>query len=238
MIQTLITAAKDSRPLFYAAGFGKPKSLVKWDGREVLLRSMDSYVADPYACWVAVNAEEDRDWDLSGKIYENFPAARVIPIPSGVKGALASALLAMAEVAPDEPLVVAAGDSMLQGGVAKHIQQFIANGSDAGTIAFPSTSPRWSYLSVCESAQVRQVAEKRVIGSLATTGVFYFRRADDFYDAATWCLVNNASHDGMYYVSSTLNYMISQSKRVHHLTVPSARYRSWSLPIDFSAQSE
>lgn len=237
-IQTIITAAKDSRPLFLSSGFGRPRSLVHWKGREVLLRAMDSFVLDTNACWVAVNSDEDREWQLSDRINEEFPTARVIAVPSGAKGALVSALIAMNGVDLDRPLVVAAGDSMLEGGLRPHIDQFLADGTDGGTIAFASTNPRWSYLSVGKDGAIRQVAEKQVIGPFATTGVFFFRRAEDFLAAATWCLVNNASHNGNYFVSSTLNYMVSQGKRVHFLNIPRERYRSWSLPIDFTMQSE
>lgn len=238
VVQTLITAAKDSRSLFIAAGFGSPKSLVNWNGREVLLRAMDSYVLDDSACWVAVNADEDREWNLSSKIRGDYPSARVAAVSSRAQGALASALLVMEGIDLGLPLVVSAGDSMIEGGIRAHVKQLIDMDSDAGAIAFPSSNPRWSYLSVGDRGEVRQVEEKRVIGPLATTGVFYFRRASDFLDAATWCLVNNASHNGAYFVSSTLNYMVSQGRRVHHVSIPRHEYRSWSLPIDFTTQSE
>lgn len=238
VIQTLITAAKDSRSLFLASGFGGPKGLVQWNGREILLRAMDSFVLEETLCWVAINADEDHEWDLAGKIHEHYPSARVTPVSSKAQGALASALMAMEGVDLQAPLVVAAGDSMIEGGIGTHIERLIEANADAGTITFPSSNPRWSYLSVGDQGAVRQVAEKSVIGPLATSGVFYFGRASDFLDAATWCLVNNASHNGMYFVSSTLNYMISQDKRVHQVSIPRHEYRSWSLPIDFTTQSE
>jgi hypothetical protein len=237
-IQTIVTAAKDSRPLFLPAGFGQPKSLIRWEGREVLLRAIDSYVVDSSECWVAISADENHQFDLSGKIQAEFPDVRVGLVPSGVKGALASSLLVLEGIDLQKPLVVAAGDSMLEGGVSPHLKRFIADGADAGTVAFESTNPRWSYLSVGADGRVRQVAEKRVIGALATTGVFFFKRAADFLDAAIWCLVNNASNNGTFYVSSTLNYMISQGKTVQYSTISRAMYRSWSLPVDFTLQSE
>jgi hypothetical protein len=237
-IQTIITAAKDSRSLFIAAGFGEPKSLVHWQEREVLLRAMGSYVVNPESCWVAVNRDEDREWFISDRVRQAFPTANLVSVPSGVQGALASALIAMQGVDLDEPLVVAAGDSMIEGGLKPYIDRFVGEGADAGTVAFKSTNPRWSYLSVDSDGTLRQVAEKRVIGNLATTGAFFFRSAGDFVDAATWCLVNNASHNGMYFVSSTLNYMISQNRRVNYLEIAREQYKSWSLPIDFTMQSE
>lgn len=238
IIQTVITAAKDSRSLFLAAGFGGPKSIVKWGDREILLHAMDSYVLEDSACWVAVNADEEREWQLAERIHKDYPLARVAAVSSKVQGALASALMVMEGIDLDAPLVVAAGDSSVEGGIRTHVERLIDENADAGTITFPSSNPRWSYISIGDEGEVRQVAEKRVIGPLATTGVFYFRHASDFLDASTWCLVNNATHNGSYFVSSTLNYMVSQGRRVLQASIPRQEYRSWSLPIDFTKQSE
>ena len=57
-VQTVITAAGDSRALFLGAGFSTPKSLVERDGKTVLLRAIESYVVDFERAIVAINADE------------------------------------------------------------------------------------------------------------------------------------------------------------------------------------
>ena len=237
-VSTVITAAGDSRKLFMEAGFGRPKSLVKWQGREVLARAIDSYATDPVRATVAINWDENVEWGLSEWLKELFPQTTVYTVPSSVKGALATALIGLANIELDSPLVVAAGDSMVEGGIEQYITQFVHGDYDAASIAFPSTNPRWSYLAVDAEGSVRQVAEKQVIGTHATTGVFYFRSARLFLDAATWCLVNNASHKGLFYVSTTLNFLISNGMRVGYERIPRSMYQSWSLPIDFTGQCD
>lgn len=237
-VSTVVTAAGDSRGLFLPAGFGQPKSLVEWRGREVLARAIDAYAMDPVRTSVAIHAGEDEDWGIGERIAELFPGIVVCRVPNGVMGALASALFGLGDAQWDEPLVVAAGDSMITGGIARFIDGFIHDELDAATIAFPSSNPRWSYLAIDEGGSIRQVAEKQVIGPYATTGVFYYRSARMFLDAATWCLVNNASHNGAFYVSTTLNYLISSGLQVGYETIARSDYQSWSLPIDFTQQSE
>ena len=235
-MQTVITAAGDSRGLFLPAGFGLPKSLVRWDGREVIAQAIDSYAFDVSATTVAVNEAEDDEWNITGFITEHFPQARVVRVANGTQGALASAMIALNDRI-DRPLVVAAGDSRILGGVGRFIEEFAQSRLDAATIAFESDDPRWSYLSVDEAGGVRQVAEKHVIGSYATTGVFYFASTRTFVDAATWAFVNNASYHGLFYVSATLNYLISTGQRVGFSIIERDNYQSWSLPVDFIAQS-
>jgi len=235
-LRTVVTAAGDSRGLFLPAGFACPKSLVNWEGLEVLAHAIGSYAVDPAAATVAVNAAEDDEWAVGAMVTHHFPQTRVVRVTNGVRGALATATIALGE--PDDaPLLVAAGDSRITGGIARFVREFAGQGLDAGTIGFESDDPRWSYLSVNDAGAVRQVAEKQVIGPYATTGVFYFASARTFADAATWAFVNNASHQGLFYVSATLNYLISTGQRVGFATIDRADYQSWSLPVDFAHPS-
>lgn len=232
-IQVAITAAGDSRPMFLGGGFGTPKSLVEIEGRTVLSRAIRSYSLSPSITSVAINRAEDTDWDISAHIHTEFPGIRTVLVPEGAKGALVSALFAIEPFQLAEPLVVAAGDSEVRGGIAAYIEQFLERDLDAAAIAFRSSDPRYSYLAVNPHGQVIQASEKRPIGEWATTGVFLFKSVDTFVEAATWCLVNNASLDGIFYVSAALNYVVSESGNVGYLPLDSKDYRPWAVPADF-----
>ncbi len=236
-VHTVITAAGDSLSMFLAAGFGKPKNLIRWEGSEVLVRSVKSYSQGLELTNVALNRQECEQWQTILTLQTECPGVNVTTVSPKVSGALVSALLAMDRIPDDVPLVVAAGDSQVDGGIARFVKDFIKNGADAGTIVFPSSDPRWSYVLPGDEGLVRQVAEKRVIGPLATTGVFYYRQAKTFRRAAEWCLVNNARHLGLFYVSTTLNYLISEGQIVRYTEIPRSEYRTWSLPIDFVEQN-
>lgn len=235
---TVLTAAGDSRGLFIPAGFGAPKSLVRWRGREILSRAIDSYVVDPMRSRIAVNADEDESWSIEKFVSKNHSGLESVLVPSAAKGALASAVLCLSDWQIDLPLVVAAGDSSIAGGIQQMVTDFQNRDLDAATIGFASTNPRWSYLDIGPSGDVRRVAEKSAIGPIATTGVFYFRSTSMFIDAAKWCFVNNSNFQGRFFVSHTLNFLISSGLQVGYCEVPRSRYSSWSLPADFVEQSE
>lgn len=231
--QTIITAAGDSRPLFLASGFGTPKSLVLREGRTVLEHAVNSYADSFHRSVVAINREEADEWPIESVLLSAFPGIGVIPIPTSVKGALISALMAAGRLDPEMPLVVAAGDSFIRGGIGEYIDALHARGASAGTIVFRSNDPRWSYLATNSAGYVTQVAEKRIIGTLATTGVFYFRRGGDFLGSAQWCLVNSAHRSGIYYVSSVLNRMLMLDKSVYFAEITKDAYVPCALPADF-----
>lgn len=212
--------------------------MVNWQGKTVLFRAIESYVTEASLSRVAVNAEEDAAWGISRFVQGQFPGLEYVRVPSSSKGALASAVLSLDQWEFERPLVIASGDSAIDDGIKEFLEEFQRRGLDAATIGFRSENPRWSFLDVGIDGAVHQVAEKQVIGSIATTGVFYFRSIELFLEAATWCFVNNANVSGNYYVSHTLNYLISSGMTVGYSEVPRSRYWSWSLPVDFTEQSE
>ncbi len=230
---TIITAAGDSQGLFLSAGFGCPKSLVKWHGQEVIVRATKSYALNYANTIVALNANECAAWPIQGQLLSVLPDVEAISVSSEARGALATAVLASAKVPDEAPLVIAAGDSEICGGIAANVHRFIQEGADGGVIAFRSNDVRWSYVAVNRSGRVARVAEKAVISDLATTGVFFFRTVRLFLEAAEWCFVNNAQLGGNYYTSSALNYLVFQSMNVMYDEIDSERYRSFSLPADF-----
>jgi CTP:molybdopterin cytidylyltransferase MocA len=232
-IQTIITAAGDSRARFFGAGFAKPKSLVQIKGTNVVEKAIRSYTVDFSHLTVAINQEEDAEWGVAAEITRAFPSANIVRVSSQARGALASALLSISKVNPDLPLVVAAGDSQVTSDVGGILSSFQSEEFAAATIVFDSSGARWSYVAVDRRNKVLEVSEKFQIGSLATTGFFYFQSAKSFIEAARWVLLNNAQVDGNFYVSTTLNFLISRGEKVGFQKIQSSEYRSWSLPIDF-----
>lgn len=233
-VQTIITAAGDSRNAFVAGGFGCPKSLVLVDGKTVLQRAIEAYTVDFSDLKIAVNEDEASEWAVEKHIVEHFPNSEIIRVSSAAKGALASALLASSNLNMREPLVIAAGDSQVGIPILPHVEKFWASGLPASTLVFASTGSRWSYLSVDAHGKVVEVSEKYEVSSLATTGFFFFRTAQSFVESARWVLLNNATVNGRYYISTTLNFIISSGLEIGYDVIPSNEYKSWSLPMDFA----
>lgn len=236
--QTLITAAGDSRSAFVGAGFNAPKSLIEVEGVALINRAIESYRDPSGALVVAINKQENKEFQLDSGIRERFHDAAIVDVESSVLGALATGVMAMETLDLDSPLVISAGDSVVEGGVAPHIQSLIGKSSDAGTVVFESSNPRWSYINIGELGNVLQVTEKSVAGPYATVGCFYFKSAALFLEAAKWVFLNNARVNGNFYVSTSLNYLISKGMSVGFELIPRHSYRSFSRPSDFLRQAE
>lgn len=232
-VQTIITAAGDSRKTFVDGGFGSPKSLVMVDGKTVLEHAIEAYTLDFSALRVAVNEDEANEWGVDRHVLELFPYSKVVKVNSRAQGALVSALIASSDLDMNEPLVIAAGDSRVSGPISLYAESFRTSAFPASTLVFSSSGNRWSYVALDSDGRVVEVSEKYEVSSLATTGFFFFQTAQSFIDSARWVLLNNARVNGRYYVSTTLNFLISRGAGVGYQLLPEGQYKSWSLPVDF-----
>lgn len=236
-VQTVVTAAGSSLKSFLTAGFSSPKSLVAVDGQPLLIAATKSYSVSLGETVVAINREEDVNFGISEMIKNHLPMVQIYSSPDRGHGALITAMCALEGLDPSGPLAIASGDSTYKGQISTAVETIRDSGAKAGTLAFPSTSPRWSYLRLDKTGDVIEVAEKRVVGPYATTGFFYFESVNLFLEAAKWVLVNNVNHEGKFFVSATLNYLVSLGEKVAVQLAQPSDYRSYSVPYDFIEES-
>lgn len=233
-IWTVITAAGKSDDLFLQSGFSVPKSLVEWQGKSVISRAIESYAFDQTKTVVAANADECASWPVEEEVRLGYPGVDVRRVPSLARGALATAVIALDRVPTEAGLLVAAGDSQVDGGIQTIVEDWSRSEVDGGVVVFRSDKSRYSYARIGENQTVSLVAEKAVVSDFATVGAFYFRRVELFLQAATWCFVNHADLNGQFYCSSALNFLIMGGQNVVAQEVDPNKYRSFSLPADFS----
>lgn len=238
MVQTLVLAAGNSLPIFLAAGSTTPKVLKKVDGNSVISRALNSYVYDPDALTVVLSKTENQQFNISDHVIKQFSNSRIVEVPDNARGALVSALFGIGGLDPQEPLLIVSGDSEVTGGISGFVTNWIEQGVAGGTVTFPASDPRYSFVKTDIEGNVAQVVEKKSISNIATTGVFYFSSVDAFTKAATWCLVNNASLDGHFYNSTAVNYLIEQGNQIAIAEIPEESYKVWSRPSDFEGTAE
>jgi hypothetical protein len=234
--QTIITAA-GALPEWKIQGYSGPKNLTPILGQTLLGLAVDSYSCRGSRTVIAIPGSEFARYESNYSDIAAERQAELVPINSGVKGALVTALISADNLDLESPLVIAPGDSYMRYGAQNYIEEILARDLDAGTVTFKSTGDRWSYVALNRDGLVTQVAEKRVIGADATTGVFVFRTAETFLHAAEWCLLNKIQTNEMFYVSSTLNYIISRGGKVGSAETQRELFNYYSRQEDFDGQA-
>jgi NDP-sugar pyrophosphorylase family protein len=96
------------------------------------------------------------------------------------------------------------------------VDDFIAAGSafDGAVVTFPSSHPHHSYVEIGDAGVITRIVEKEVISGQAVTGIYFFRVARDFLDAAWEVVQKGVTTNGEFYVSLAIATMIRQGKRL------------------------
>jgi hypothetical protein len=232
-LRTVVTASGTQHSSYEEIFPGQVKNLVSVGGVPILVRALNSYGGTtPEHTTVVIADVEDLKKPTRKVVAESIPGLRVLTANSKVKGALIAAILGTSDLPESAPLVIAGGDSEVKGGIVEHIERFKRADCAAGVIVFPDSHERWSYIQLGETDEILQVSEKVVIGPFATTGVFFFRSVALFRDAAEWCLVNNASTNDVFYVSTALNYLISKGESVIYEVIKPSDYQNYRFAED------
>ena len=79
---------------------------------------------------------------------------------------------------------------------------------------FEDTNPKWSFVRIDESGQVQEVAEKRPISNLATTGMYYFGSGKSYVCAVEEMMKKNIRVNNEFYISSAYNILIQQGAKI------------------------
>ena len=162
---------------------------------------------------------------------------KIIKLDNDTKGAACSALMAIGHIDNDTPLIVANSDQLFDLPLAGLLKDL--GDADAGVITFESVHPRWSYVRVGEHGLVVETAEKHPISRHAIAGLYYFRRGADFVAAAKQSIQKDASVNGAFFISPTLNELILQGKQIRTVNVDADQYHTFYTPQkikDYEAQ--
>jgi hypothetical protein len=191
-----------------------PTGLAIKDGRfriEDIARDMRS--DGPYrTIFVMIQADIDR-WAMADVVVRANPQAAIVALESSPATPLFAALMALDRWSPgDELLVVDPLD-----GVTSHVEEFLVLARKArveGVIATTaSRHPRDSHL-LEESGEVSQVVKGRPVSHQALAGLHWFRRCQDFVEAAERAILRDPRLEIAPGMEEVWNEMILDGKRV------------------------
>jgi len=218
-MQVVITAAPPQPDTFLEAGFQTPKNAVTIAGQTILNRIVSVYDEKSLEVRVAMHESEIFNGDVPVKFNNVTNRPRAVPIAKQTAGALCTALLAINYELMDCPLVIAPGDSAAVTESMRAISIFHSMGTDVGTIVYPSSEVNRSYVRIGKDRSILEIAERRVISSYATTGLFYFRNVHLFLQGAAWALTNSINVNGQYFVSHSIHKLLAEGKLANVYTL-------------------
>jgi hypothetical protein len=139
------------------------------------------------------------------------------------KGALASAALALDLINEIDPIVLIPSNAKINFNLSKFIYEMQNGGHEAGIVTLKSENPHMSFVRTLNNTIV-EIAEKQIIGTEATAGIFYFKNRRALLEAIGWALVNQVTTSGNFYIAPALNYFLTQRLSIGRFKIEAEHY--------------
>lgn len=231
---TVIIPMAGAGARFSAAGYTVPKPLIDVAGRPMIRRVLDN-LAPAARRWVLLVREDHRvAAEQALRPLLDTADIQFVTVDRQTEGAACTVLLARRQLDPDEPMMIANSDQLVDFDAAAYVEDCRRRRLDASVLVFRDRerNPKWSFVRLGDSGLVAEAREKVAISDLATVGLYLFRRAGDFVNAAVDMIARNDRTNNEFYVCPSFNYLVGSGGRVGVFEVPAAAMHGLGTPED------
>lgn len=201
---------------FKIAGYTFPKPLIEVHGKPMIQVVVDNLNCDPTVCKFIYIVQESHYKDYNLKYLLNLitPGCEIVRTNGMTEGSTCSVLLAQKFIDNDTPLLLANSDQFLEWNNHEFIYGMVSSDVDGGISTFTATHPKWSFAKVDDEGFVTEVAEKKPISNIATTGIYYWKKGSDFVKYANRMIEKNIRTNNEFYICPVFNEAIADGKKI------------------------
>jgi NDP-sugar pyrophosphorylase family protein len=193
---------------FREAGYTLPKPLIDVCGKPMIQRVVESLTYDAEYIFV-IRKDHDLEFDLQNRLKNIVPDCTVIVIDRPTGGAACTVMLAETKISPFSEMIIANCDQYIEWTLDDFLLQMRLNSCVAGIPYFNSTNPHHSYIKRDEQGNVCDIVEKKVISDNAVVGIYWVKKATDFFWAAKRMIASDDRINNEFYISPVFKYLLS-----------------------------
>ena len=186
---------------FTEKGINVPKPLIEISGRYMIEWALKNIQGMSYSELIFIILKEhEENFALGSELLNlKIPKSNVLIINQVTEGQLQTVLAAKEMLKTDEDLLISPTDTYVASNIKQAIQT--KSSSCSGIISvIEKLGNQWSFAKTDKNNKVIEVAEKRRISSLASTGLYYFSSCNRFIDFSNKIISSNAKTKGEFYV--------------------------------------
>lgn len=201
---------------FQSAGYLDPKPLIKVWGKpmiRVVLENLKPKNQD-YQFIVICQKEHSLKYNLREIISDFEKKVIILEIEGLTEGQICTVLKSKDLINNEIPILTANSDQFIDFFVDDFITKAQNENLDGLIMTMTSQSPKWSYASTNAEGYVTKTAEKKVISSDATTGIYYFKEGKELVFYSEKMIKDNIRVNHEFYTCPVYNYMIADNKKV------------------------
>tara|TARA_R110002020_G_scaffold25138_3_gene81925 strand:+ start:352 stop:1059 length:708 start_codon:yes stop_codon:yes gene_type:complete len=194
---------------FEQVGYTFPKPLIEVEGKPMIQKVVENLnFGDEHRHIFIVQKEHYDRYALNYLLPLITPNCEIIQVEKVTEGAACTALLAKEFIDNDEGLMIANSDQIIDW--IETPQPLYERNIDGGVYVFNATHPKWSFVKVDETNRVTEVAEKKPISDIATTGIYFWKRGKDFVRCAEQMIDKNIRVNNEFYIAPVFNEIIPE----------------------------
>ena len=200
---------------FANVGYKLPKPLIDVNGKHMIQVVVENLNINARYIFIVMKKHADEynfDDILKEVTCDNY---EVRSIDKLTEGSACTVLSVRDLIDNDAPLILANSDQYLDWNPYEFLVKSL--GVDGVISCFEANHPKWSYAKIDDDGRVTEVAEKRVISNLATTGIYYFASGRQFVRGADSMIYKNIRTNNEFYNAPIYNELIEEGGdvRVH-----------------------
>jgi len=224
---------------FYLAGYDTPKYRLMLDGRSLFDHAVASFQAycETEPCLFILRDDGDAPAFVESRIKAlGIRHGTLVALGAPTSGQATTVILGLDSLGcpADEPITVFNIDTFRPGFRYPEADWFAH--SDGYLEVIRASDPGLSSVRpdpATREPRVLETAEKKVISDLAGTGLYHFRRADDFH--AAYAKERDRPSAGELYIAPIYNHLIAAGKRVHFRLLEPHEHVSCGTPQQYQA---
>lgn len=199
---------------FQKVGYTFPKPLIDVNGKPMIQVVVENLNIDAHYIYIVQKSHYEK-YNLHHFLNLLTPNLTIIQIEGITEGAAISVLKAKEYINNENPLLIVNSDQYLEWNSKKFMETMeYDNEIDAGISTFINTHPKWSFVKLNEQGFVSEVAEKKPISNIATTGIYYWKQGHDFVKYANQMISKDIRVNNEYYVCPVFNEAIQDNKKI------------------------
>ncbi len=221
---------------FASAGYRLPKPFIDVAGKPMIVRVMENLQQSGAKFTLIARKEHiDDNRDLISRIQSEFNAI-FLPIDKLTEGTACTVLFARAHLSPDEEVVIANSDQIVDDCFSQYLEDAKNRSLDGSILTFIDSdkNPKWSFAKTDNAGLVTEVKEKKAISEFATVGIYYFRRADQMIDGIIQMIIENDRTNNEFYICPVYNYLIRNQKKIGIFNISQNAMHGIGTPEDLN----
>lgn len=209
---------------FTQMGYTFPKPLIDVNNKP-MIQVVSENIGTNYKYVYIVQSDHYNKYSLRYLLKLLTPECEIVLTEGLTEGAACTTLLAKEHINNDTPLLIANSDQFLEWNSSEFLNFASNKDLDGAIVTFQSIHPKWSFVKENKNGYIIEVAEKRPISNIATTGLYYWSKGSDYVKYAEQMIQKNIRVNNEFYVAPVYNEAIADGKRFKSYNIE----RMWGL---------